>query len=247
MVGFDHFPVQPFMIPLTVYRDRTDGFPSSIRGVSLVELGVVLMVMSLLAVGVMREQFARLEQQKAMLQGEAILTISRGVERFVRAHADILLASANPVVTGYASAKSPAVGELVSAGFLPTGLTNQNFYGGGYAISLSRLPDSCTACTGIQALVYIDKPMLDRRGEVSVVLGAVAMSAIGTAGGFSLPDTPQEFTGINRAWSALNPDRLSGMLATRNQWDFQAGSGERILTVQAMCGILWWRTITMVG
>lgn len=110
----------------------------------------------------------------------------------------------------------PTVQELVTLGYLQGAFNSTNFFGGGYAVSLGRIPVGCSYPNcALGGTVSMTNAIL--RGGVpdAVALGA-ATQQVGADAGFSPISAPGTISGISGGWSLPNPaGSVAGILAER--------------------------------
>lgn len=112
---------------------------------------------------------------------------------------------------------SPTVQELVTLGFLQANFNATNYYGGGYKVSLGKLPFGCSYpnCS-IGGTVSLTNAMTRPNGVVDYSTLGTAVQQIGADAGYSTAASAGTISGLSGGWSQTNPaGSVAGILGER--------------------------------
>lgn len=115
-----------------------------------------------------------------------------------------------------ANVLAPTVQELVTLGYLQAAFNPVSFFGGGYTVSLAKVPTGCSYpnCS-IGGSVSLSNA-IQRAGTPDLPTLGAAVQKIGADGGYSIPTTPNTISGASGGWSLSNPaGSVAGILAER--------------------------------
>lgn len=178
------------------------------RGFTIIELGVVLTV-----IGIMASVYARYgasigQEQRGKLIGQTVATVHNAAEDYARRYrAEILNNTAITAPAVVAVTRAPTTAEFFALGQTPNLISAAVARGGNIQIRLSPSPVGCVmpACE-IQILTYLDAPVLNSNENVVArgVLAAATREAGARAGG-SESFAPTRLRGLDGMWDAANP------------------------------------------
>lgn len=174
------------------------------KGFALLELVVVALLATLLAVWASGTLVYRMDEVKAQAGAAWMLTVRQSVQRYIQRYAEyIASADADAVLAqrGYTNWATPTLAQLKADSLLPTAFPERVSPGDGASVQVLR----SGACPGpdcrIQALVYSNKPLL-QAGRTTVDQHMVAqwlMASQGWGGRVS-SDHPQFVRGASFAF-----------------------------------------------
>lgn len=124
---------------------------------------------------------------------------------------------AKPAGGTVANIFSPTIQELKELGYLTATFSTTPIYGGGYQITLSKVPSDCTVPNcDVQSLVSFTKPIYKSGTTTPDEAGAgLVVQQIGANGGRTTSSTPTIITGLGAGWSMPSPVAQAGVVAIR--------------------------------
>jgi type II secretory pathway pseudopilin PulG len=179
-------------------------------GFTLVEVGIVSVLMAVLVAGGLMYAADQLRTSTAQATGTALASLNTAVNAF-EAKYSVNLANHTAVpIPGYANVVNPyapTTTELTELGFLKTSVP-----GGIYGIAINP-----TVVNGTPSgMVWAIKPFTDNLGHPSQDLAGAAMISAGGDAAISTLASPSIVAGID-GWSAANPvPNTAAILAMRN-------------------------------
>lgn len=186
------------------------------KGFTLVEVGIVVILLTLITAAKLREEARDLRISIAQSQGQQLKVLNSGLYTYGMRHFNEVVS--NSAVAGVAITRAPTVAELVALGDLTSGFSPNGYYGATYVTSIEPAPAACVAPNcNIAGLVYLNQPINDPfTGTVDGPSIGEAVTAIGADGGSSLR-VPATIQGANGGWSVPNPlPAIRGILAARS-------------------------------
>jgi len=200
------------------------------QGFLLESLGLVLLILSILALLDMNRKFEEQLDAQAVARGKAMATVRNAANDYLVSYSTQLLAQVDlnqpvEIVIGtvthtVAHAGFPSIDDLVRLGKAPPNLSPVAPNGARYVIRITRTPFDCAdADCDLEGLVSLDRPYLQNGGVDYARLG-IAMTTIGDDGAYSKQNSPTELSGYGGAWSTDNPfipgvGQVAGILAAR--------------------------------
>ena len=201
------------------------------HGFLLESLGLVMLVLSMIALNQMIHAFERDLDEEAIRRGKALALVGSVAHNYLVNYATQLvgmvdlnleldLVSGAGTTVHVARAGYPTVAELSLLGLTPPNLRATAPGGGNYVIQIKKSPDDCLAPNcNLEGLVTVNKPYLTN-GKVDYARLGMAVLAIGPDGAFSTIRAPALLTGYGGMWKADNPPiasvgQLPGILAVR--------------------------------
>lgn len=184
------------------------------KGFTLVEVGLVLIIVTILAAYKLREESNELRMAVAKAQGEQLKVAGKGLYNYALSNFSQIVNDA--AVTGVANPNAPTIDELKALGHLESGFNASNFYGGTYQFTIGKSPSTCTTNCNIAGLAYTSTPIRNPiDNQVDGALIGQAINAIGADGGASTKSA-SAIQGKGGGWSANNPaGAVTGILAMR--------------------------------
>ncbi|MFL9611180.1 hypothetical protein ACKF11_13950 [Methylobacillus sp. Pita2] len=184
------------------------------QGFTLVEVGIVLIIMTLMVALKIREDAQELRMALAKSQGEQMKVAGKGLYNYALANFNAIVDGT--AVAGVANTHAPTVAELKTLGYMESGFNANTFYGGTYNFTINKSPATCTTDCNIAGLAYTSTPMRDPiDNQVDATLLGQAINAIGADGGGSTR-TPAAINGKAGGWTSANPaGAVTGILAMR--------------------------------
>lgn len=186
------------------------------KGFTLVEVGIVVILLTLITASKLQEEARNLRISIAQSQGQQLKTLNAGLYTYGMRHFNEVVS--NSAVAGVANTRAPTVAELVAIGDLTSGFSPNGYYGATYVTSIAPAPAACVAPNcNIAGLVYLNQSINDPfTGAVDGPSIGEAVMAIGADGGSSLR-VPGTIQGANGGWSVPNPlGATRGILAARS-------------------------------
>ena len=194
--------------------------PRKTRGYSLVEVAAVSVLLALLVAGYLANQYDGATTQLAQAQAQRLVALNSAVQNYESVYYSKLVAGTS--VSGVANALAPTVGELLALGVLDSTFNPANFYGGSYAVQLSKLPAGCVNNCNVTGITYLTTPVTDPQGHESDSLAGAALLELGGNGAVSTQAQAASLAGINSSFSVANPlGTVPGILAMRNGYGAQ--------------------------
>ena len=200
-------------------------------GFLLESLGLVLLILSLLAMQQMNRQFEQALDEEAVRRGKALALIRNVAHDYLVTYSSELLAltdirgavtlkNGTGDLVPVASGAQPRIDELRKLGLAPPNLTSHALGGGEYVIQIQKsLIDCVSPNCNLEGLVTISQPYV-KGGAVDYARLGLAIGAIGPDGAYSKLATPATLSGFGGLWQADNPPvagrgQLPGILAAR--------------------------------
>lgn len=202
-------------------------------GFTIVELSVVLIISLIVSYLYFVAEVEKNRDGDAINLGQNMLTAANSVNstlgeyygNFVGATAGVQLqitpSNGLPLVT-IADPSKPTVTELKQLGFFPSNFSTKATNGGNIVVQVNKVPAGCTAPScNIEAVVCIDKPIVKANNPAIVDAArlGLAIKAIGSDGGGSTIENPNQIAGLGGSWSVPNnvvaPNNRAGVLCAR--------------------------------
>ncbi len=187
------------------------------RGFTLVELAIVAAIMMAITISGMWTLVEQRRIDRATEQGKALLRIETGLQNYIIANHRALL-NATPIA-GVANEYAPTIAELAALDTSVSAGWANNLYGGGYTLSVLRLPVGCLpAACNLVGYAYMTTPIVTSDGTRSDKLAGYVIQAVGPDGGYSTTAVPATISGFNGGWTVANPFGGSAMVAVRTSY-----------------------------
>jgi len=216
---------------MRLHLDQSGGRRFAQRGFLLESLGLLLLVLSMIALNQMNRQFEQDLDAEAIRRGKALAIISSAAHNYLVNYASQLvnmadlnlqldLATGAGVPVRVARGGYPTLLELNALGLTPPNLSSTAPGGGKYVIQIEKSPHDCVAPNcNLEGLVTVNRPYL-MNGKVDYARLGMAAAAVGPDGAFSTRRSPEQLTGYGGMWKVDNPvipalGQLSGILAAR--------------------------------
>ncbi len=206
---------------------RSQGRNQYQRGFLLESLGLVLLILSVLALAQMNRKFEEDLDNEATRRGQALKTVRNVASNYLIVYSPQLLALNNmsepmDVTTGAGEpftigmGGSPTIPELRELGITPPNLSPKAPGGGNYVIRITKVPTGqADPASNLEGLVTVDEPYLND-GKPDYARLGIAAGVVGSDGAFSTRANPQRLSGYGGAWSTINPvTNQPGILAAR--------------------------------
>jgi len=189
----------------------------TIRGFALTEVGLSLVIASMVAAA---SYYTLVDQQgdnKAITQGTAMLSLQGASQQYLTTYYSQLTQPGGGTVAGVANPLNPTVAELYAVGTLKGSWSGTAFNGGTYHIQIQQFPAGCVAPNcNLDGLVWIDRPIVDNNNRVDFPRLGLAVQTIKSDGAMSTTASPATLVGMGGKWSAVNPvANQPGILAVR--------------------------------
>ncbi len=201
------------------------------RGFLLESLGLVLLILSMIALNQMNRQFEDDLDADAVQRGKALATVSSAAHNYLVTYASQLvgltdldagldLLTGAGVTVHVARGGYPSIAELNDLRLTPPNLRANAPGGGNYVIQIKKTPDDCVAPNcNLEGLVTVNQPYLVG-GKVDYARLGIAVGAAGPDGAMSAKRSPDVLTGFGGLWQIENPaipalGRPPGILASR--------------------------------
>lgn len=179
------------------------------RGSALVIMAVILTVLAIGLLGLARSQVRTAGERAGQAMGSSIDAVSDAVNQYRTANATALT-MAVPAVAGFASAMAPTVGELKTAGYLNSNVSNTLAEYGTYNIAITKSPVGCvgpSSTCNVWSRIHLANPVVDKaNGQPDVAVLSALISRIKESASYSAKPTPATIVGGNGGWSIPNPD-----------------------------------------
>lgn len=195
-------------------------------GFTLIELGIVVAIMTFMAAYLIKQQTQDARMLIANAQGQQLAAVRDGLYNY--SLRNFMAVVNNTAVTGVAVTRAPTVVELSALNYIPGGMTNNGYYGAGYALNATPSPVACVVPNcNIFVEAHLTAPIRDPfSGSVDGPALGEAVKTIGADGGASFM-VPGTIEGQNGAWTLPNPmGAVAGILVARagvgTQMDFAA-------------------------
>lgn len=194
-------------------------FPKRQRGFLIETLGLVLLILSALALKNRYDAYQAQLDSIAVAQGGAMTTVANVGQNYLVNYYNLILAMpapGAPIVATIGSGPSqqnipiahgdaPTVAELVQLGLTPPNFSSTPPIGGTYIFQMQLSPTGCTPPNcNIEGQVYINAPYVTN-SKVDYPRLGLALQTIGTNGGFSQAKSPTTISGYAGGWSVPNP------------------------------------------
>jgi hypothetical protein len=153
-------------------------------------------------------------------QGQQVDRLTQAANSYAAANLTTLaqgtgtILNASGVTATVSNIYSPTVTELTSMGYLKANFSTTNYFGGGYKVSLSLLPNGCSYpnCS-VGGTVSLTNAITSN-GVPDITVLAAATQAVGSAMGYSKQTNTGTIYGHSGGWSATNPaGNVAGILA----------------------------------
>ena len=215
-----------------MFFHRRNGCPRTAiqQGFLLESLGLVLLILSILALLDMHRKLEEQLDAQAVARGKAMSTVRNVANDYLVSYSTQLLAQADlnqpmDIVIGTSiytvdRAGFPRIDELVDLNKAPPNLSPVAPGGANYVIRITRTPVGCAAADcDLQGLVSLDRPYM-QNGDVDYARLGIAVTTIGDDGAYSRRNSPATLSGYGGAWSTDNPPipglgQVAGILAAR--------------------------------
>ena len=201
------------------------------HGFLLESLGLVLLILSMVALMQMNQKFEDALDEDAVRRGKAIAAVGNMAHAYLVTYSSELLALADlhdelVLTTGagdhvrVVQGGYPELEELRQLGLTPHAMKPNAPGGGRYVIQIEKTLPGCTGSgCNLDGLVSVDQPY-QTNGAVDYARLGLAVGAIGPDGAYSKRNSPQTLSGFGGAWSVSNPvlagrGQQSGILAAR--------------------------------
>jgi hypothetical protein len=174
-------------------------------GGSIIEMVIVLVASALLLVQGIHEDLAHKRAALMATEGQNEAIINGALSSWVTENYAAKLAEFT--ASGSTTLTPPTIDELFTKGNLKQPHRNGPFWGGTYTISMTMVPDNCSAATGDCHVAYLMYPSLPLvKGGKSDVVGASQIAqAGGSQFGYSTLQNSAMVVGLNGAWNTPNP------------------------------------------
>ncbi len=189
----------------------------TIRGFALTEVGLSLVIASMVAAA---SYFTLVDQQgdnKAIAQGTAMLSLQGASQQYLTTYYSQLVQPGGGTIAGVANPLTPTVAELFAVGTLKGAWSGTAFNGGTYRIQIQQFPAGCVAPNcNLDGLVWIDRPIVDNNNRVDFPRLGLAVQTIKSDGAMSTAASPTTLVGMGGKWNSTNPvGNQPGILAVR--------------------------------
>lgn len=180
------------------------------RGFTLVELGIVIAAVAILAsLGARLAKNYNVEQRGTFI-GQTLLEVHTAAEDYARRNRGPLIANGTgtpTAIAGVAAPLAPTIAELFALGILTKNVNPVLPRAGNITISYSAVPAGCAPVNcAVRILTYIDGAVLESdTNTVAVRVLAKALEAAGSKAGRSDSTDPASLHGLNGQWTFPNP------------------------------------------
>ncbi len=180
-------------------------------GFTLLEISIALTISMILIVAGVWAKVNALREERAQIQGDAMVTLSNSVSTYMTNNYTALVNST--AIGGFAVPTTPTIAELITAGLLSNNFNPTNIYSSGYQIAISRVPTGCVApACDLVSLINLSGPIIDyRTGRVDGPSLGAAANRIGANGGWSNLVNAALISGQDGTWNATNPVVVAGV------------------------------------
>lgn len=184
-------------------------------GFALVYLALILPLIGASLTGFLWYQSQQLRYSLGRAQMHALQNLNSAVTSYRMVQGPTILAGGS--VTGVANSMAPTVPELVSLGYLDSGFKPSNLFGGGYKVSLSKVPAGCSGSSCyLSTLVALDSPVKAESGALDYAVLGEALKEGGPDAAYSGQNNSGVLSGNQGQWTATNPlGSVAGVLAVR--------------------------------
>ena len=121
------------------------------KGFTLVEVGIVVIILTLLTAAKIQSELTDLRFSLAKAQGQQIKVLNEGVYDYGTKNFSAVVN--NTPVPGVAVTRAPTVAELNALGYLNGTFSANNYYGSGYVASITPAPAACPADSTVRLTV----------------------------------------------------------------------------------------------
>ena len=188
------------------------------KGYSLVEVGAGIALMMMLASSVWSEMNDQKRSTDLTNGAGQLVTVNTAVQTYTSKEYSAILNGtviAKPSGGTVANNLAPTIQDLKDLGDLSTSFSATPVFGGGYQITLSKVPAGCSgsACD-VQSIVNFTTPVY-KPGTTTVdeVGAGLMVRQIGSNGGRTTSATPGTITGYGAGWTATSPINKAGVVA----------------------------------
>ncbi|OIR06039.1 phage tail fiber adhesin Gp38 [mine drainage metagenome] len=190
-----------------------NGFKKALRGFTLVEISIVLLIASILMMSYTRFLQDSIQDDKSAAIAAHLKTVTGGVNTYISSNFDALVSGA--AISGVASPLLPTITELKNTGYLAQNVQTQNLARTNWLIQIGKTPTGCVApACDLNAIVYSDKGFIKiADGRPDWMLASRTAGKVGGDGGTSLTSNLAVIAGENSSWTATNPVAASNAAA----------------------------------
>ncbi len=189
----------------------------AMRGFALTEVGLGLVIASMVAAASYYSLYEQQGDNKAIAQGTAMLSLQGASQQYLTTYFSQLVQPGGGTVPGVTNPLNPTVAELYVVGALKGSWSGTAYNGGNYRIQIQQFPAGCVAPNcNLDGLLWIDRPMVDNNNRVDYPRLGIAVQTIKSDGAMSTAASPATLLGMGGKWNAANPvGNQPGILAVR--------------------------------
>lgn len=192
------------------------------RGMTLLEISLGVAISTVLLTAVATREVAQRLDDNVRAQAMAMKGPLLGaLNQYLTERYSQLVQPNGGTIPGVANPLRPTIAELRALGMLKDPVMNTAYNGGNYRMVVTQYPTGCVATNcNLDALLYVDRPIVDWRNSIDYARLGIAMRTIGDDGAMSTAAAPGAFTGMSAKWSTVNPaGNVPGLLAARTGYN----------------------------
>lgn len=151
------------------------------KGYSLLEMGVVLAIMGVVAMGMIPIEKAKMVDDRAAGIAQHEMTVAGGVNAYISSNYEALMSGT--AITGFVASLTPTVNELKTKGYLAPTVSPTNEANTTWLVKVWKNPVGCVAPNcDINAIVYSSSGFRDTQNRPDSILAAAVASKISSQG-----------------------------------------------------------------
>jgi hypothetical protein len=194
IVCFDHIEAKPSLNGLSRFflarKKRLQ------RGSMLIDVALALTIATIALTGQFAQTNEAVDESIAKATGQWAVEYQGALNAYYSTNGQAIMAGQS--IAGVASPYKPAITELVSLGYLPSGFSSKAPNGQTFTSSVSQV--SVGGTPSLAGYVYSTTPYKDGTGTVRNDLAGLAMQAAGADAGMSTPGHAGQLIGTGNGW-----------------------------------------------
>lgn len=201
--------------------------PQKQRGAYAVEVAIALIISMIGSVVYWQGKADDNRAKDLTSAGQQLVQLNNAVQTYLSQGYSKILNNqpiTKPAGGSVANVLAPTLQDLKDLGFLTPTFSATPIYGGGYQISLSKVPAGCTVPNcDVQSVVNFSQPIYKSGTTSPDEAGAgLIVQQIGANGGRTSSATPAVITGLGAGWTMPSPVSQAGVVAIRGGYNSSA-------------------------